>query len=85
MSKKYGSVFSVYLGPKKVIVLAGYETVKQALVNYAVEFGNRDVSPLFFDISKGHGKSQPCASLNKIYFIRSYSKIFLNKYFSLVH
>lgn len=58
MSKKYGSVFTVYFGPKKVVVLAGYETVKQALVNYAVEFGNRDVPPLLFDISQGHGKSQ---------------------------
>ncbi|MCI4385262.1 hypothetical protein PGIGA_G00048410, partial [Pangasianodon gigas] len=37
MSKKYGSIFTVYLGPKKVVVLAGYQTVKQALVNYAEE------------------------------------------------
>ncbi|XP_047656599.1 cytochrome P450 2K1-like, partial [Tachysurus fulvidraco] len=55
MSKKYGSVFTVYFGPKKVVVLAGYQTVKQALVNNAEEFGNRDISPIFFDISKGHG------------------------------
>lgn len=60
MSKKYGSIFTVYLGPKKVVVLAGYETVKQALVNYAVEFGSRDALPIFADISKGHGKSQHC-------------------------
>lgn len=56
MSKKYGSIFTVYLGPKKVVVLAGYQTIKQALVNYAEEFGNRDISPIFFDLSKGHGK-----------------------------
>ncbi|XP_053370569.1 cytochrome P450 2K1-like isoform X2 [Clarias gariepinus] len=55
MSKKYGSVFTVYFGPKKVIVLAGYQTVKQALVNYAEEFGNRDITPIFFDFNKGHG------------------------------
>ncbi|XP_017344207.1 cytochrome P450 2K1 isoform X3 [Ictalurus punctatus] len=55
MSKKYGSIFTVYLGPKKVVVLAGYQTVKQALVNYAEEFGNRDITPIFFDFSKGHG------------------------------
>ncbi|KAG7335140.1 hypothetical protein KOW79_001736 [Hemibagrus wyckioides] len=55
MSKKYGSVFTVHLGPKKVVVLAGYQTVKQALVNYAEEFGNRDIIPIFFDFSKGHG------------------------------
>lgn len=56
MSKKYGSVFTIYLGPKKVVVLAGYQTVKKALVNYAEEFGNRDMTPIFFEISKGHGK-----------------------------
>ncbi|GAA6066952.1 cytochrome P450 2K1-like [Tachysurus ichikawai] len=55
MSKKYGSVFTVYFGPRKVVVLAGYQTVKQALVNNAEEFGNRHISPIFFDISKGHG------------------------------
>ncbi|KAL7860984.1 hypothetical protein AOLI_G00173330 [Acnodon oligacanthus] len=37
--KMYGSVFKVYFGPKKVTVLAGYKTAKQALVNYAEEFG----------------------------------------------
>ena len=37
LSKKYGNVFTVYLGPKKVVVLAGYKTVKQALVNHADE------------------------------------------------
>uniref|UniRef100_A0A673CM89 Cytochrome P450 2K1-like n=1 Tax=Sphaeramia orbicularis TaxID=375764 RepID=A0A673CM89_9TELE len=39
--KKYGSVFTIYMGPKKMVVLAGYKTVKEALVNYADEFGER--------------------------------------------
>ncbi|XP_061083931.1 cytochrome P450 2K1-like isoform X1 [Conger conger] len=55
LSKKYGSVFTVHLGPKKVVVLAGYKTVKQALLNYAEEFGDREISPMFKDTSKGHG------------------------------
>ncbi|XP_071329720.1 cytochrome P450 2K1-like isoform X2 [Trachinotus anak] len=55
MSKKYGPVFTVYFGLKKVVVLAGYRTVKQALVNYAEEFGDRDVTPIFYDFNKGHG------------------------------
>lgn len=57
MSKKYGSIFTVYFGPKKVVVLAGYQTVKKALVNYAEEFGNRDINPIFFEFSKGYGKN----------------------------
>ncbi|CAB1350115.1 unnamed protein product [Coregonus sp. 'balchen'] len=52
---KYGSVFTVHFGPKKVVVLAGYKTVKQALVNQAEEFGNRDIPRMSRDINQGHG------------------------------
>ncbi|XP_061085028.1 cytochrome P450 2K1-like [Conger conger] len=55
LSKKYGSVFTVHLGPKKVVVLAGHKTIKQALVNYAEEFGDREVEPIFSEMVKGHG------------------------------
>ncbi|KAK2833444.1 hypothetical protein Q5P01_017333 [Channa striata] len=55
LSKKYGPVFTVYIGYKKVVVLAGYSAVKQALLHHAEEFGDREVTPLFYDFSKGHG------------------------------
>ncbi|KAM7368360.1 hypothetical protein PAMP_014583 [Pampus punctatissimus] len=55
LSKKYGSVFTVYLGPKKVVVLAGYKTVREALVTHADEFGDRDSIQIVKDINKGHG------------------------------
>uniref|UniRef100_A0A3Q3IME4 Uncharacterized protein n=1 Tax=Monopterus albus TaxID=43700 RepID=A0A3Q3IME4_MONAL len=51
--KKYGSVFTVYLGPKKVVILAGYKTVKEALVNHAEEFGERDVLQIVEDLNHG--------------------------------
>ncbi|KAJ3581228.1 hypothetical protein NHX12_016888 [Muraenolepis orangiensis] len=54
LSKKFGHVFTVYLGPKKVVVLAGYKTVKQALVNNAEEFGERELIQIFKS-SGGHG------------------------------
>uniref|UniRef100_A0A3P9H1L0 Uncharacterized protein n=1 Tax=Oryzias latipes TaxID=8090 RepID=A0A3P9H1L0_ORYLA len=41
-AKKYGSVFTVYMGPRKMVVLTGYKTMKEALVNYAEEFGERE-------------------------------------------
>lgn len=70
LSREYGSVFTVYFGPKKVVVLAGYKTVKEALVNYADEFGDREISPIFDDLNKGHGKIRnkdiQCFFLNKI-------------------
>ncbi|XP_076024073.1 cytochrome P450 2K1-like [Genypterus blacodes] len=55
LSKQYGSVFTVHLGPQKVVVLAGYRTVKEALLNTAEAFGDRDITPLFYEINKGHG------------------------------
>ncbi|XP_038150202.1 cytochrome P450 2K1-like isoform X2 [Cyprinodon tularosa] len=54
-SKKYGSVFTVYFGPKKVVVLAGYRTVKDALVNHDEVFGERDALQIMQELNKGHG------------------------------
>ncbi|XP_028252560.1 cytochrome P450 2K1-like [Parambassis ranga] len=54
-SKKYGSVFTVYFGPKKVVVLAGYKTVKEALVTHDEDFGERDPVKVMKDFNEGHG------------------------------
>ncbi|XP_075057393.1 cytochrome P450 2K1-like isoform X2 [Mixophyes fleayi] len=55
LSQKYGSIFSIQIGEEKIVVLTGYETVKDALVNHADEFSERAKVPLFHDILKGHG------------------------------
>ncbi|CAG00183.1 unnamed protein product [Tetraodon nigroviridis] len=55
LSQKYGPVFRVFMAHKKVVVLAGYKTVKQALVNQAEDFGEREVFPIFHDFNKGNG------------------------------
>ncbi|KAM3850527.1 cytochrome P450 2K1-like [Diretmus argenteus] len=55
LSKRYGPVFTVYFGPSKVVVLAGYQAVKQALVNHAEEFGDRHITPVSYDLNQGHG------------------------------
>ncbi|XP_030005879.1 cytochrome P450 2K1-like [Sphaeramia orbicularis] len=55
LSKEYGSVFTIYMGINKVVVLAGYETVKEALVNHGEEFGNRDISPILYETNLGYG------------------------------
>ncbi|XP_078503729.1 cytochrome P450 2K1-like isoform X2 [Lissotriton helveticus] len=57
LSKKYGSVFSIQLGMKKMVVLTGYETVKDALVNHPDEFGERAHIPILEDINNGFGFS----------------------------
>ncbi|XP_072331400.1 cytochrome P450 2K1-like [Scyliorhinus torazame] len=47
LSEKYGSVFSVVLGAQKAVVLAGYDTVKEALVDHADQFAGRPHIPIF--------------------------------------
>lgn len=55
LSKKYGPVYTVQLGQEKVVVLCGYEAVKEALVNHAEEFSGRPKVQLFEEITRGHG------------------------------
>ncbi|XP_063298154.1 cytochrome P450 2K6-like [Pelobates fuscus] len=55
LSKHYGSVFSIQMGMNKIVVLTGYETVKDALVNHADEFGERADFPLIHNIDNGAG------------------------------
>lgn len=50
----------MHFGPKKVVVLASYKTVKEALVGNAEQFGDRDIFPIFYDINQGHGTSIIC-------------------------
>ncbi|XP_053577646.1 cytochrome P450 2C23 [Bombina bombina] len=41
LAKEYGSVFTVYLGPRPTVILFGYDAVKEALVDNADIFGDR--------------------------------------------
>ncbi|XP_053236388.1 cytochrome P450 2K6-like [Podarcis raffonei] len=54
-SKEYGSVFSIQMGSEKMVVLAGYETVKEALVNQADAFAERPIVPILEELTKGFG------------------------------
>ncbi|XP_074961065.1 cytochrome P450 2W1 isoform X3 [Phalacrocorax aristotelis] len=55
ISEKYGPVFTVHLGFQKVVVLTGYEAVKDALLNTADEFVDRPAIPIFYHIQHGNG------------------------------
>ncbi|KAM9392249.1 cytochrome P450 2K1-like isoform 2-T2 [Pholidichthys leucotaenia] len=52
----YGHVFTVYLGTEKVVVLAGSRTIKEALIQFRDEFGQRYVSPILEDLNHQQGK-----------------------------
>ncbi|XP_029426905.1 cytochrome P450 2F2-like [Rhinatrema bivittatum] len=54
MSKKYGPVFTIHLGSKPNLVLCGYETVKEALIDKAEQFGGRGRFPVFLNFTKGN-------------------------------
>uniref|UniRef100_A0A2K6C3F8 Cytochrome P450 family 2 subfamily F member 1 n=1 Tax=Macaca nemestrina TaxID=9545 RepID=A0A2K6C3F8_MACNE len=56
LSKEYGSVYTVHLGPRRVVVLSGYQAVKEALVDQGEEFSGRGDYPVFFNFTKGNGK-----------------------------
>ncbi|KAL7991364.1 hypothetical protein Chor_015620, partial [Crotalus horridus] len=55
LSKVYGPVFRIQLGFQKMVVLAGYKTVKEALVNHADAFAERPKIQLSDEISEGFG------------------------------
>lgn len=43
------------MGHRNVVVISGYETVKEALVNQADAFAERPNIPIFEDLTKGNG------------------------------
>ncbi|NXH12895.1 CP2C5 protein, partial [Bucco capensis] len=57
LSNTYGSIFTVWLGLTPVVVLCGYEAVKDALVGHSEEFGGRPKIPLLIQLSKDYGFS----------------------------
>uniref|UniRef100_A0A8C3PH05 Cytochrome P450 n=1 Tax=Calidris pygmaea TaxID=425635 RepID=A0A8C3PH05_9CHAR len=55
LSKTYGPVFSIQMGPRKMVILSGYDTVKEALVNQADAFAGRPKIPILEETGKGKG------------------------------
>ncbi|XP_073536086.1 cytochrome P450 2C20-like isoform X2 [Phyllobates terribilis] len=59
LSQKYGSMFTIWKMSEPVIVLCGYETVKDALINHAEQFSARPIIPVLYVSTKGYGISGP--------------------------
>ncbi|XP_035857167.1 cytochrome P450 2F3-like isoform X2 [Sander lucioperca] len=55
LSESYGPVMTVYLGRQRVVVLVGYDAVKEALVDQADDFTGRAPVPLLMKATKGYG------------------------------
>ena len=56
ISERYGPVFTIYLGPRRIVVLCGQEAVKEALLDQAEEFSGRGKPATFDWLFKGYGK-----------------------------
>ncbi|XP_077147699.1 cytochrome P450 2K4-like [Ranitomeya variabilis] len=55
LSKKFGPMYTLKLGEEKVVVICGYDAIKDALVNHADEFSGRPDVPIFREVTNGHG------------------------------
>lgn len=56
ISERYGPVCTVHFGPRRVVVLRGYDAVKEALVDQAEAFSGRGEHPVFDWLFQGYGQ-----------------------------
>lgn len=57
LSKSYGPVVTVHLGPVRAVVLVGYDAVKEALVDQADDFTGRSPLPFLLKATRGYGNA----------------------------
>ncbi|KAM8953709.1 cytochrome P450 2K1-like isoform 2-T2 [Pelodytes ibericus] len=55
LAKKYGPVYSLQIGSEKMVVLCGYEAVKEALIDNADDFLDRPIVPVVHEAAQGQG------------------------------
>lgn len=56
LSESYGPVMTLYLGRQRIVVLVGYDAVKEALVDQGDDFSGRAPVPFLLRATKGYGK-----------------------------
>nr|XP_056701799.1 cytochrome P450 2F2-like isoform X2 [Euleptes europaea] len=57
LRERYGSVYTIHLGSQPFVVLCGYQTVKEALVDQGEEFSGRNEFPALTHFTQGDGIS----------------------------
>ncbi|XP_068135053.1 cytochrome P450 2G1-like isoform X2 [Hyperolius riggenbachi] len=53
--RKYGDVFTIWMGPYPAVVLCGYKTIKEALITFAPQFSERWPVAVTGRLVKGYG------------------------------
>ncbi|XP_015272673.1 PREDICTED: cytochrome P450 2J2-like [Gekko japonicus] len=55
LAKKYGNIYMLWLGSIPIVVLSGYEAVKEGLISHSEEFADRPVTPMLKTVVKNRG------------------------------
>lgn len=55
LTERYGPVIMLNVGPRRVVFLVGYNTVKEALIDQADDFVGRGPLPFLVKITRGYG------------------------------
>jgi hypothetical protein len=55
---RYGDVFSLYMGGRLIVVLNGYDVIKEALIKFADVFSNRPVWFISQVIAENQGNNK---------------------------
>nr|XP_056705946.1 cytochrome P450 2J5-like [Euleptes europaea] len=55
LAKQYGNIYTLWLGPMPIVVLSGYEAVKEGLINHSEDFADRPVTPFLKVAAKEQG------------------------------
>lgn len=56
LSKKYGSVFTLWFANTPVVVISGYQALKETMIGMGNEFSGRSNYPLLMKVTNGYGK-----------------------------
>ncbi|XP_003224407.3 cytochrome P450 2C26 isoform X1 [Anolis carolinensis] len=55
MAKQYGNMYTLWAGSYPIVILSGYQAVKEGLINHAEEFSGRPVTPASQAICRNGG------------------------------
>ena len=57
LSASYGPVMTLYLANQRLVVLVGYDVIKEALVEHPDDFTSRGPIPVLVRATRGYGRS----------------------------
>ncbi|XP_033006721.1 cytochrome P450 2J2-like [Lacerta agilis] len=55
LGKQHGNIFTLWIGHLPIVVLSGFQAVKEALIDHSEEFDERPQTPFLITMAKGKG------------------------------